>query len=78
MLGRLDVELRDLGDKALKNIARPVRVYSVCPCVAKMLLGQDQDALAWGRRAVETNRGYPMARFHYAAALARNSQAGSE
>ncbi len=38
--------------------------------IAKMMVGEAQEALHWCRRAVETNRGYPMARFHYAAALA--------
>src|SRR5271168_631190 len=28
--GRIDAEFVDLGEKALKNIARPVRVYAVC------------------------------------------------
>ena len=39
-------------------------------CIANMLLGQDAGGRPWGRRAVEINRGYPMAHFHYAAALA--------
>ena len=38
--------------------------------VAKMMLGNMAEAVAWCRRSTETNRGYPMARFHYAAALA--------
>ena len=38
--------------------------------VAEIMLGRDAEALHWCRRAVETNRGYPIARFHYAAALA--------
>ena len=38
--------------------------------VAKMMLGKAAEALPWCRQAVETNRSYPMARFHYAAALA--------
>jgi len=33
-------------------------------------MGDDEAALPWGRKASETNRGYPMARLHYAAALA--------
>ncbi len=33
--GRLDVRLNDLGEKALKNIARPVRVYAVVPAAAR-------------------------------------------
>ena len=39
-------------------------------CIANMLMGQDLEALPWGRKAAETNRGYPMAHYHYAAALA--------
>ena len=38
--------------------------------VAEIMLGRDAEALHRCRRAVETNRGYPIARFHYAAALA--------
>jgi len=29
--GRLDIAFEDIGDQQLKNIARPVRVYRVCP-----------------------------------------------
>ena len=29
--GKLDIVFEDLGDQRLKNIARPVRVYRVCP-----------------------------------------------
>ena len=39
-------------------------------CVADMLMGRDEEATAWGRKAIETNRFYPISRFHYAAALA--------
>src|SRR5271166_2211936 len=38
--------------------------------VAKILLGQDAAALPWCRKSVESNRSYPIAHFHYAAALA--------
>ena len=38
--------------------------------IAKIMLGREAEALPWCRRAVEGNRAYPMARFHYAAALA--------
>ena len=38
-------------------------------CIADILLGRNAAALRWGRMAVEINRGYPMAHFHYAAAL---------
>ena len=39
-------------------------------CIAKTMTGEDEDAVPWGRKAAEANRGYPMAHFHYAAALA--------
>ena len=44
-------------------------------------LGREEEALAWGRRSIEANRTNPMARFHYAAALAlcgRTEEAGLE
>jgi TolB-like protein/DNA-binding winged helix-turn-helix (wHTH) protein len=44
-------------------------------CIAKTLMGKHAEALPWGRKASETNRGYPMAHFHYAAALALNGRA---
>ena len=50
-------------------------------CVAKTMTGQDEDAVPWGRKAAEANRGYPMAHFHYAAPLAlcgRLAEARSE
>ena len=39
-------------------------------CISAMLLGKCEAAVRWGRMSVESNRGYPMAHFHYAAALA--------
>ncbi len=38
--------------------------------IANIMLGREAEALTWCRRSVEANRLYPMARFHYAAALA--------
>ena len=38
--------------------------------IAKIMLGREAEAVTWCRRSVEANRLYPMARFHYAAALA--------
>jgi TolB-like protein/class 3 adenylate cyclase len=38
--------------------------------IAKLLLGQDQEAIDWLRKSVEANRNYPVAQFHCAAALA--------
>ena len=43
-------------------------------CIAKTLMGRHAEALPWGRKASETNQGYPMAHFHYAAALALNGR----
>ena len=34
------------------------------------MLGKDEEALAWLRKSVESNRNYPLAIFTYAAALA--------
>ena len=45
------------------------------------MLGREAEALPWCRKAVETNRSYPMARFHFAATLAlcgRTEEAGLE
>ena len=39
-------------------------------CIANLLMGRNEAALPWGRKATETNRGYPVAHLHYAAALA--------
>jgi class 3 adenylate cyclase/TolB-like protein/Tfp pilus assembly protein PilF len=41
---------------------------------AKLLLGADEDATAWLRRAIERNRNQPLAHFYLAAALARLGQ----
>jgi TolB-like protein/class 3 adenylate cyclase len=37
---------------------------------AKLYLGSDEEAVAWFRRSVETNRNYPIPQFYLAAALA--------
>ena len=37
---------------------------------ANLMLGRDAEAVGWLRKSVETNRNYPVAQFHYAAALA--------
>jgi len=39
--------------------------------VAKLYVGRDEEAVAWFRRAIETNRNYPVAYFFLAAALAQ-------
>ena len=41
---------------------------------AKPYLGRDQEAAAWLRRAVETNRNYPLAHFFLASTLAHLGQ----
>ena len=39
---------------------------------AKLYLGRDRGAAAWLRRAVETNRNYPLAHFFLASTLAQS------
>ena len=38
--------------------------------VAKLILGDDAEAIAWERRSLEANRNYPIAHFQLASALA--------
>ncbi|MGA8435844.1 MAG: tetratricopeptide repeat protein, partial [Methyloceanibacter sp.] len=38
--------------------------------MAKFSMGKDEEAVAWLRRAIETNRNHPMTHFYLAAALA--------
>jgi tetratricopeptide (TPR) repeat protein len=38
--------------------------------ISKMLLGQNDEAVAWLRRSIESNRNNPVSHFHLAAALA--------
>ena len=58
--------------EAMRLSPRDNGLYVWCDfvAIAKIMLGRQAKALPWSRRAVETNRGYPMAHFHYAAALA--------
>jgi TolB-like protein/DNA-binding winged helix-turn-helix (wHTH) protein/Tfp pilus assembly protein PilF len=42
--------------------------------LAKLQLGADGEGITWLRRSIETNRGYPLAHFHLAAALALTGQ----
>ena len=58
--------------EALRLSPRDHFAYVWCDFVgiAKIMLGREAEALPWCRRSVEGNRAYPMARFHYAAALA--------
>jgi TolB-like protein/class 3 adenylate cyclase/Tfp pilus assembly protein PilF len=68
---------------AMRLSPRDVRAYIWCDFmgIAKLLQGQDAEALAWFRRSLESNRTYPVAHFHCAAALAlcgRTDEAGLE
>ena len=58
--------------EALRLSPRDMGAYIWCDFagIAKILLGREAEAIPWSRRSVEANRLYPMARFHYAAALA--------
>jgi len=69
--------------EALRLSPRDMGAYIWCDFagIAKILLGREAEAIPWSRRSVEANRLYPMARFHYAAALAlcgRTADAGRE
>jgi TolB-like protein len=41
---------------------------------AKLCLGKEEEAIAWLRRSIETNRNYPISHFFLAAALARSGR----
>jgi len=58
--------------EALRLSPRDVGAYIWCDYlgIALVLLGRDAEALPWCRGSVEANRNYPIAHFHYAAALA--------
>ena len=59
--------------EALRLSPRDTNAYtwmSIAGC-AKCYLGADEEAVAWLRRAVETNRNFPLAHFYLAAALAQ-------
>ncbi len=58
--------------EAMRLSPRDPGVYIWCDFVgtAKMMLEREAEAVGWCRKAVEGNRAYPLARFHYAAALA--------
>ena len=82
VLGRAE-ETEDLVMEALRLSPRDTGAYIWCDFIgiANVMLGQDAAALPWCRRSVETNRNYPIAHFHYAAALAlcgRPAEAGLE
>ena len=64
--------------EAMRLSPRDMGAYIWCDfvAIAKVMLGQEAEALPWCRRSVEANRLYPIARFHYAAALALCGRAG--
>jgi TolB-like protein/class 3 adenylate cyclase len=69
--------------EAMRLSPRDVTLYIWCDFlgVAKLMMGEDAEALQWFRRSVEANRTYPMGHLHYAAALAlcgRSDDAGLE
>ena len=81
-LGRAE-ETEDHVMEAMRLSPRDAGAYVWCDFIgiAKVLLGQNAAALPWSRRSVETNRNYPIAHFHYAAALAlcgRTAEGGLE
>ena len=59
--------------EALRLSPRDPLVYLWCMYAgwAKLYLGEEEEALAWLRRSIETNRNLPLSRFFLAAALAR-------
>jgi tetratricopeptide (TPR) repeat protein len=57
--------------EALRLSPRDPNVYRWLHLVgfAKLMIGEDAEALAWLRRSLETNRNNPLAHFHLGAAL---------
>ena len=60
-------------EEALQLSPRDTHVHLWClfAGLAKLHLGKEEEAVAWLRRSVETNRNFPSSRFALAAALAR-------
>jgi TolB-like protein/class 3 adenylate cyclase len=58
---------------ALRLSPRDAFAYQWCSIAgrAKLYVGEEEAAIAWLRRSIETNRNYPMSHFLLAAALAR-------
>jgi TolB-like protein/class 3 adenylate cyclase len=58
---------------ALRLSPHDTLAYQWCSIAgrAKLYLGKDEEAMAWLRRSIETNRNYPISHFFLAAALAR-------
>ena len=59
--------------EALRLSPRDLQAYHWCMFsgLAKLFLGKDEEAIAWLRRSVETNRNFPSSHFFLAAALAQ-------
>jgi tetratricopeptide (TPR) repeat protein len=59
--------------EALRLSPRDTNAYAwmSIAALAKLYLGRDEEAVAWFRRTIETNRNYPLAHFFLVAALAQ-------
>ena len=75
VLGRAEETEADVLE-AMRLSPRDTGAYVWCSFVgdAKLVLGDDKEAVVWYRRSIEANRNYPIARFHCAAALALSGQ----
>ena len=75
VLGRAEETEADVLE-AMRLSPRDTGAYVWCSFVgdAKLVLGDDREAVVWYRRSIEANRNYPIARFHCAAALALSGQ----
>jgi len=71
MLGRAEETEAHIAE-ALRLSPRDVGAYVWYAFLgsAKLLLGDDEEAVSWLRKSVEANRNYPVAQFNFAAALA--------
>ena len=75
LLGRAKETEQHIVD-ALRRSPRDTFAYTWCQIAgeAKLAVGRYHDAVAWLRRAVDANRGYPLALFNLAAALAQQGR----
>ena len=75
VLGRAEETEADVLE-AMRLSPRDTGAYVWCSFVgdAKLVLGDDKEAVVLVRRSIEANRNYPIARFHCAAALALSGQ----
>jgi TolB-like protein len=74
-LGRAE-ETEEHTIQALRISPRDTFAYLWCTTagVAKLFLGQDNEAVIWLRRSIEANRTFPLAHFFLAAALAQQGK----